>query len=295
MTDDCVAILGATGQLGTDILSVFRRSGIPCWTPPKTEVNLSNAETLLNLWLEHNPSIVVNTAAFHNVPKCEDDPETAFRINTEAVGQLAVLCRHHGSALVHISTDYVFDGKKRSPYNEDDSCAPLNVYGKSKLDGEREIQAILREHWILRVSGLYGRTPCRAKAGTNFVLTMLNLAASGRQRLEVTCDEFLTPTPTEAVAEQLAAMLFGPHAKAPYGLYHCTPQGSCSWAEFASEIFRMSRNRVEVVGVPAKDNGVKRPKYSVLSNQALGALGLDVMPEWHQGLERYLTQIKAKI
>lgn len=172
------------------------------------------------------------------------------------------------ATVAYISTDYVFDGKKASPYVETDVASPLNAYGISKLAGEHCTAAAVPKHFVLRVSAIYGHQPCRAKGGLNFVELMLKLARE-RDKLRVVDDEFVSPTPTVQIAQQLVAL----SRSNQYGLYHGTAEGSCSWYEFAREIFNVTGTQVRLEKAdpgefPAK---VKRPKYSVLENSALKA------------------------
>jgi dTDP-4-dehydrorhamnose reductase len=187
--------------------------------------------------------------------------------------------------VAYVSTDYVFDGKKGAPYLEIDVTAPLNAYGISKLAGEHFTAAIAAKYFVLRVSAIYGHQPCRAKGGLNFVELMLKLSHE-RDELRVVDDEFVTPTPTVQIAEQLVALSRSDR----YGLYHGTAEGSCSWYEFAREIFRATGTRIRLEKArpgdfPAK---VPRPKYSVLENQALKATQLNVFTDWRVGLDGYL-------
>ena len=178
------------------------------------------------------PQVVVNAAAYHNVEACEADPRPAFAVNAIGSRNLAAASLRLGFRLIHISTDYVFDGRKKQPYTEEDCPRPLNCYGNSKLSGELFIQAIAKNYAIVRVSGLYGAAPCRAKKGLNFVKIMLKLARE-RGEVKVVTDEFVTPTYTLAAAEQIARLADAPES----GLFHATPQGQCSWHEFAEAIF----------------------------------------------------------
>jgi dTDP-4-dehydrorhamnose reductase len=230
----------------------------------------------------------VNTAAMHNVDACEREPAKAFAVNGIGARNLAILSNKLDFVLLHISTDYVFDGTKRTPYIETDCPRPLNVYGNTKLAGEYFVHTLARKHFVLRVSGLYGTNPCRAKGGSNFVNLMLKLSKE-RDEVRVVDDEVLTPTFTEDIAKQLVSM----REMKEYGLYHATAQGSCSWYRFAAKIFELSgvKIKLSVAGPNEFPMKVPRPKYSVLENSRLKALNLDVMPAWEDGLRRYLQKI----
>jgi len=191
------------------------------------------------------------------------------------------------AVLMHVSTDYVFDGSKGSPYVEEDAPRPLNAYGISKLAGEHFVRCTTERHFVIRTSGLYGKHPCRAKEGLNFVELMLKLARERGEVCVVDC-EVVSPTSTEELAQQMAMLSRSDR----YGLYHATANGSCSWYEFAREIFAITDTRVNLkVAAP---NGlspkVPRPKYSVLENLALKSQGLNAFKPWQDGLREYLAQ-----
>jgi dTDP-4-dehydrorhamnose reductase len=285
-----VAVIGANGQLGCDVCAAFSASGHEVIPLNHDTVDLVDYASIGANLERAKPDLIVNTAAMHNVEACEADPLKAFEVNGLGVRNLAIVANALGSVLLHVSTDYVFDGSKQAPYVEADCPMPLNVYGNTKLAGEYFVRTIARKHFVVRVSGLYGANPCRAKSGDNFVRLMLRLSKE-RDEIRVVDDEVLTPTSTADVAKQLVAMT-GLDA---YGLYHATAQGSCSWYRFAAKIFELSGTKVKL-SVARSDEfpkKVPRPKYSVLENAALKAAGLDLMPDWEDGLKRYMASIGA--
>ena len=215
-------------------------------------------------------------------------PLKAFEVNGLGARNLALLANELDYTLFHISTDYVFDGKKKTPYIETDCPFPINVYGNSKLCGENFIRATAKKHFVVRVSGLYGTNPCRAKSGTNFVQLMLRLAKE-RKEVRVVDDEILTPTFTEDIAQQIVVL----SKVEKYGLYHVTAQGSCSWYKFAAKIFELTGAKVNLLVADPNEfaSKVARPKYSVLENSNLKALNVDIMPHWEEGLRKYLKKI----
>jgi len=283
-----VAIIGANGQLGCDLNQSFSSAGYEVIPFNHDKLEITNLELTKEVLEAAGPQIVINTAAMHNVDACEANPLRAFEVNGLGARNLATIANEQGFTLVHISTDYVFDGQKKTPYLETDSSIPLNVYGNTKLCGENFVRTIAEKHFILRVSGLYGNNPCRAKGGNNFVKTMLKLAKE-RDEVRVVDDEVLTPTFTEDIARQATVL----SRTQEYGLYHCTAQGCCSWYEFAAKIFELTGIKVRLSiarpnEFPAK---VPRPKYSVLENQGLKRLNLDLMPHWEDALAKYLRGI----
>ena len=281
-----IAIIGANGQLGSDVTSVLKENGYDVSELTHNEIEISNIDCVDVVLKDIKPDIVVNTAAFHNVPRCEEEPEKAFLVNGVGTMNLARISNDIDATLIHISTDYVFDGEKKSPYVEIDPPAPLNVYGNTKLSGEYFIRAIANKYYILRVSGLYGKNPCRAKGGYNFVELMLKKAKE-QDEVRVVNDEFLTPTFTKEVARQISKML----KKMPgYGLYHATAEGSCSWYEFAQAIFEITDTEVNLKEAAPGEfaSGVKRPKYSVLENYNLKKAGINIFKHWKESLEEYI-------
>jgi dTDP-4-dehydrorhamnose reductase len=233
--------------------------------------------------------IVINTAAMHNVDACEREPDKAFAINAVGARNLASAAERRRAILVHVSTDYVFDGAQRRPYVETDVARPLNAYGVSKLAGEHFVTALASKHFVVRTSGLYGAYPSRAKAGgLNFVRLMLKLARE-KGRVRVVTDEFVTPTYTVDLAEQILDLA----GTTAYGTYHATSGGSCSWNEFAREIFRRAAPDTIVDDACAADfpRPVARPFYSVLDNAGLRRLGIDRMADWRDALGRYLATL----
>jgi dTDP-4-dehydrorhamnose reductase len=282
-----VAVIGANGQLGCDVCRAFLSAGHEVIQLNHDVMEVADFDSAQIDLEQTKADVVVNTAAMHNVDACEQEP---FAVNGIGARNLAILSNKLDFVLFHISTDYVFDGTKQSPYIETDYPMPLNVYGNTKLAGEYFVRTIARKFFILRVSGLYGTNPCRAKGGSNFVTLMLKLAKE-RDEVRVVDDEVLTPTFTEDIAKQLVSM----REMKKYGLYHATAQGSCSWYKFAAKIFELSGVKVKlaVAGPGEFPMKVPRPKYSVLENSRLKSLNTDIMPSWEDGLQRYLKKVKG--
>ncbi len=282
-----IAIIGADGQLGTDISNALDGAGHDVVRLTIENIDISDFNSTEGALKSAAPELVINTAAFHQVEKCEDEPETAFRVNALGSLNLAKVCNGLDAALMHISTDYVFDGEKRAPYVETDKPLPLNVYANTKLSGEHFVESVAKKYYILRVSGIYGKNPCIGKGGMNFVDLMQKLSRE-REEVRVVDNEFLTPTSTVEIANQIVKMIEG---KAEWGLYHVTAEGSCSWYEFAKEIFEITKPTVKLNKAAPGEFAVKvnRPEYSVLENKNLKDQGLNVMRHWKEGLKTYLT------
>ena len=279
-------MVGASGQLGRDVSTAFAAAGDVVTPLGHEDVDVASAESVKRSLIQNQPDLVVNTAAFHHVEKCEADPALGFAVNSLGARNVAQVTDSMGAKLVHISTDYVFDGKKQTPYTEQDSAAPSNVYGNTKLSGELFVRCTNPRHFVVRVSAIYGSNPCRAKGGLNFVELMLKLSRE-REEVRVVDDEFVTPTPTIEIAKQLVVLA----RTSEFGLYHATAEGSCSWYEFARAIFDLSGTKVRLERAcseefPAK---VPRPKYSVLENAELKSRSLNIFGHWKEGLQNYLA------
>jgi dTDP-4-dehydrorhamnose reductase len=280
-----IAVFGADGQLGMAIQDVLTGHRIHTLTYGKLDIldRQGISETLSRI----KPGWVINSAALTNVDWCEENDVKAFQVNALGARYVAEACRAIDAHLIHISTDYVFDGAKGTPYTEDDVTGPLNVYGISKLAGELYVRNSHAKHYIVRTSGLYGHHPCWGK-GRNFVEAMIELSKE-RNELSVVSDEILTPTFADDLAGQLNALI---EAEPPYGVYHATNAGECSWHEFAEFIFEIAGISIEVKKITSAEwnASAARPARSVLENAALEAAGIDRMPDWKDALGRYLSR-----
>lgn len=278
-----IVIIGANGQLGTDLTEVLSPdnsvTGLSHRDIEITDIN--NVQTVLSAI---KPDIVLNTAAYHVVPEAESFPDKAFNINGTGTLNLAKVCTTINARLLHYSTDYVFDGKKQRPYTESDLPNPLNVYATTKLAGEHFASNYCEQSYIVRVSGIYGKVPSRVKGG-NFVTTMIKLAKE-KTEVRVVDDEILTPTPTLAIAKNTATLI----KTDKFGLYHMSCEGECSWYEFASVIWETLGLTTPLLRAKVKDFPmvVKRPVYSVLDNANLKKAGLNEMAEWKEALSQFL-------
>ncbi len=281
-----IAVIGANGQLGSDICIALKNTD-DIVELIIDDIDISNKNSVEKVFNNSDVDMIINTAAFHNVEKCEDEPETAFKVNGIGSLNLAEISNKLDIPVLHISTDYVFDGEKMAPYIETDLPIPLNVYGNTKLSGEYFISTIAKKYYVLRVSGIYGVNPCMAK-GYNFVDLMIKLSKE-RDEVRVVDDEYLTPTYTGEIANQIAKIV---HSDLKYGLYHLTAEGSCSWYEFAKEIFRLTKSDVKLNKAEPGEFAIKinRPKYSVLENKGLKDQNLNIMSHWKEGLAEYIKK-----
>jgi dTDP-4-dehydrorhamnose reductase len=281
-----VVVIGANGQLGTDVVVEYQNAGDETTGLTHADLDICSLDSTRHVLGAVRPALIVNTAAMHHIENCEKEPLRAYEVNALGVRHLTIVANELNAKLVHVSTDYVFDGSKGSPYVETDVAAPLNVYGNTKLAGEAFLRGCAEKWFVLRTSAIYGKSPCRAKGGKNFIELMLKLARE-RDELRVVNDEIVSPTSTRELAKQIADLSRTDH----YGLYHATAEGSCSWYEFAGAIFELTGTRVNLqVARPDEfPSKVPRPKYSVLENEGLKKLGLNVFRNWQQGLKEYLA------
>ena len=279
-------VIGATGQLGTDLVRTFDGSGR--LTPLSTrDVDIRDAAATRSILEALRPTWVLNTAAYNLVDRAEEDGRSAFALNAEAVGSLADICQRIGARLVHFSTDYVFDGAKRTPYLETDPPRPLSVYGESKLAGELLALERCERAVVFRVCGLFGLAGSLGKGKGNFVETMLRLARDGRP-LRVVSDQVLCPSYTLDLARKVWAVL----PKAAQPVYHLTNAGQTSWYDFARRSLELAGVTADLTAVTAAEYGAKarRPPYSVLAHANLAALGEDDLRPWGEALVAYVAE-----
>ncbi|HEY7268960.1 MAG TPA: dTDP-4-dehydrorhamnose reductase [Dehalococcoidia bacterium] len=285
-----IALIGSNGQLGTDIARLWpasnlSRRGDELISLTHADIDVTNPTMVRSVLDGIRPNLVINTAAFHRVDDCEVQPLEAFQVNGLGVKYLAEACRELGAVLMHFSTDYVFDGRRVSPYSEDDPPNPVSAYGTSKTAGEHILRYMLPDnHILVRSSGLYGVAGASGKGG-NFVETMLRLARQG-QPIRVVDDQVCAPTYTQDIAETLFVALER-HAR---GTLHVTNAGQCSWYQFAEEIFNLTGARPDFGPTSSEAFGAlaRRPAYSVLANNKLRDLGIPQPRHWREALSHYL-------
>jgi dTDP-4-dehydrorhamnose reductase len=284
-----VLLIGSNGQLGSDLLKVFRAAGDAVVPVTHAQLDVCSADRVAEIMSEAKPDVVVSTAAFHKVEECEEKPALAFQVNGMGAMNLAVACQRSGAVLANFSTDYVFDGKKNGAYEETDLPSPLNVYGVSKLAGEYLIAAYAERRFVIRTCGLYGVAGSRGRGG-NFVETMLKKALAG-EAVRVVDDQILTPTYTADLAEATRKLIL----TGRYGLYHVSSKGQCSWYEFARYIFECAELDAKLSPVSSSEfaSPVKRPANSVLSKAKLHSMGVSI-PSWKDALPKYLEERSRK-
>lgn len=279
-----ILLIGGTGQLGGDLLR--NNPGHEIVAPSRDTLDLARSAEAAAVVTQLRPDVVINCAAFHNVPKCEEDPAQAFLINCAAVRDLAAACAKTDSWLVNFSTDYVFGGERSTPWQEDDFPAPVQIYGMTRLAGEYAALAAAPERAVvIRTCGLYGIAGARSKGG-NFVDGRVTDARAGK-RIEMACEQIVTPTSTDDLSRAVFALIS--NSELSGGVYHLVNEGACSWYEFTCEIVRLVGAELEVVPVDrgGRTGEMRRPLYSVLANTRAGALGVRLRP-WQEALADYL-------
>ena len=274
-----ILITGSNGMLGYDLKEVLRKNHELILTTSKT-LDITDKKHTIEFILDKKPDIVINAAAYTDVDGCEENQDIAYAVNGEGVRNLALACNEIDCPLVHISTDYIFNGKKDKPWVEDDGVGPISIYGKSKLKGEEAIIEILDKYFIVRTAWLYGIN------GKNFPKTMLELAKDHTE-ITVVYDEVGTPTYTLDLANGISKLIETDF----YGIYHLTNSGSCSWCEFARYIFEVANINVKVIPVTAFARPAPRPSYSVLENKNWINNGFNPFRGYKEAIKEYIKRI----
>ena len=274
-----ILVTGITGQLGYDVLRELEKRGLDCIGTTRKEIDLSTEDGAKNFILKNKPETVIHCAAYTAVDKAESEAEMAITVNGLGARRVAEACREIDAKMLFVSTDYVFGGDGKTPYETADEKNPVNTYGRSKLLGEDAVSMILKKYFIVRTSWVFG------KNGKNFVKTMLNLADKNK-KLRVVNDQIGSPTYTADLAPLLVDMI----QTDKFGVYHATNEGFCSWADFAKEIFKQANKKVEVEPITTADypTPAKRPFNSRLSKKSLDDAGFKRLPSWESAVERYL-------
>ena len=278
-----VLVTGANGQLGNEMRLMAQNSSHHYIFTDVEELDITDFNAILQTVKEKEIQIIVNCAAYTNVDKAENDFDIANALNNIAVGRLANAAKAQNATLIHISTDYVFNGQGKRPWEPDDKREPLNVYGQTKYEGELAIEEHVKKFFTVRIAWVFGVN------GKNFIKTMLNLGKT-HDHLTVVNDQTGSPTYTYDLARLLVDMI----QTDKYGRYHATNEGICTWYEFACEIFKQAGMNVSVAPVssdeyPAK---AKRPSNSRMDKSKLTANGFTPLPTWQDALSRYLKEIE---
>lgn len=281
-----ILVTGSGGQLGCDVCKVLAARGIEHRGVGIQDFDITDVAATWNYIAEYRPDGVIHCSAWTAVDKAEEEPEKVWAVNAGGSRNIAAVCREIGAKMLYISTDYVFPGTGERFYEPDDPTDPLGVYGRTKLGGEQAVQELLERYFIVRISWMFGWN------GNNFVKTMLRLAET-KTEVSVVYDQVGSPTYTVDLASLLCDMI----ATDKYGIYHATNEGTCSWAEFAQEIFRLAGKNVRVNPIPASQYPAKavRPMNSRMSKNKLDEMGFARLPPWQDALHRYLGTTQGSV
>ncbi len=277
-----VLVTGVKGQLGYDVVKDLEKRGHQPIGVDRDEMDLMDNEAIRTFIMNLKPEAIIHCAAYTAVDKAEEEVETCYQINAESVKVISECAKELDVKLVYISTDYVFDGTKEGEYVETDLPNPINVYGASKLKGEQYVQTLLEKYYIVRISWVFGVN------GNNFIKTMRRLG-SERDELNIINDQVGSPTYTADLAPLLVDMM----ETDKYGIYHATNEETCSWYEFANEIFKQSGIEVKTNPITTDQypTAAKRPMNSRMSKAKLKANGFNLLPTWQEALAHYLKLI----
>lgn len=281
-----VLVTGVNGQLGKCLEELStRHPSINFIFKNSQELDITNKDGVRLMFENTDFDYCINCAAYTAVDKAEEDKDKARDVNVNGVINIAEFCRQSNTTLIHVSTDFVFDGKSEKPYIETDETTPLSVYGKTKLEGEHKIQEILNEYFIIRTSWLY------SEYGTNFMKTMLRLGKE-RTELSVVGDQIGTPTYAKDLAEVILKIITDNNKN--YGVYHYSNEGEISWYDFAKEIFEISTYKIKLSKILSIEypTPARRPKYSVLNKDNIVKNIKIEIPNWKQSLKKALDKIK---
>jgi dTDP-4-dehydrorhamnose reductase len=284
-----VLIIGGTGQIGTELCRVF--ADRPVIAPSHAEVPFEDEAAVARLLERERPELVINATAYHQLDQCDRNPKIAFDVNALAVGAAARACAQLDIRFATISTDYVFSGAEGRPYTENDRESPLNVYGISKLAGERYAIVSNPQTVVFRMSGVFGRSGYSNK-GPSFVERMISLAEKG-EPIRVVDNVFFSPTYAPHAAATVRAVL----DKETSGLFHVTNAGMCSWYDLAVEAIAAAglNALVERTKYSNDENAIKRPLHSALAHGELQRRGYNSPPTWQRGVAEYVAGRRARL
>ena len=276
-----ILVTGSTGQLGSDVVKELLKRGYSTLSPNRSEFNLCSEDSIRNYILNSNCEAIVHCAAYTQVDKAEDEKDLCIKINATATKHIVKCAKILDIPMIYISTDYVFDGTKDGKYTENDETNPINIYGESKLAGEKYVQEILDKYYIVRTSWVFNIN------GKNFIETMLRLSKANNQ-LSIVNDQIGSPTYTKDLSRLLVDML----ETSKYGLYHATNEGYCSWYEFADTIFKLANINIDIKAINSNEypSRAKRPLNSKLSKDKLIEYGFKPLPHWEDALKDYLIR-----
>jgi dTDP-4-dehydrorhamnose reductase len=281
-----ILVTGYTGQLGYDVVREGLNYGFEMVGVGSKDLEITNEHAVMKFVQEIQPDAIIHCAAYTAVDRAEDDKENCWNVNVEGTKNLAAAAKEVNAKFMYISTDYVFNGEGEYPFVEKDEPSPIGYYGITKWEGEKVVQSLLKEWFIVRISWVFGLN------GNNFVKTMLRLAET-RNVLNVVGDQVGSPTNTFDLSRLLLDMI----QTDQYGIYHATNEGFCSWSDFAKEIFRLADKNVQVHSISTEEYPTRavRPKNSRMSKQKLMDKGFKPLPRWENSLAEFIRQLQQGV
>lgn len=284
-----VLITGGNGQVAYDLIRLAQQKKMTIMAPARDALDITQPQAVTQFFQQHQPDVVINTAAYTRVDQAETEKEQAYAVNQEGAKNLAIACADRQLPLLHVSTDYVFDGKTTRPYREEDVVSPISIYGDSKWQGEEEVRRYCDKHVIVRVSSVFG------VHGMNFVKTILRLAQE-KETLRIIADKISCPTPASAIAAALLKIAEKPQ----WGTYHFCGSAAVTWHDFSAKIiqhaqpfFKMRVRQVDAIPSKEYPTPAQRPAYSVLNCEKIKTVfGID-SPDWEKELKNVITTLSA--
>ncbi len=268
-----ILVTGASGLLGQELCPCLEKEGHQFWATNSKIFDITNKKLANEIMEKVSLDLIIHLAAYTNIDQAEVSKKQAFEVNHIGTKNMAKIAKKLDVPIIYISSDSVFDGDKNTPYKTTDKANPINVYGLSKFKGEEEIRRLVKKHYIIRTSTLYG------KGGKNYVDTMVTFSMLSNT-ISVVDDQILAPTWTKDLADEIIKII---NEKRPYGTYHIASSGEAKWSDFTRKIFEIKKRNIDVTSIEKSDfpRPAKRPKYSVLDS-------LNVLPNWEDSLEKYL-------
>lgn len=287
-------IFGSGGQLGYELMRAGQHDGLERTGLERSVLDITDPDAVANAIRHYSPKVVINAAAYTNVDGAEDDRETAFAVNAHAPGRMAKICKSAGAALIHFSTDYVFDGEKAGAYREDDAPRPVNIYGQSKLEGETFIRNVLDRHLIIRTSWMFG------VRGRNFVKTIFRLAQE-KDRLTMVDNQYSRPTAAKDLAQAVLAVASAMSDNTPWGTYHFAGVGATSWYGFATSVIELSTTwlkkcpEIEPITMSDYPTQAQRPPNTIM-NCGRFTKNFAIKPaSWRDDLEEVVAELAKNL
>ena len=279
-----ILVTGYNGQLGYDVVKELNSRSVECRGVDREDFDITDRDETVGYICDYAPDAVIHCAAYTAVDRAEDDEENCRKVNADGTENIAVACEKLRAKMLYVSTDYVYGGDGEAPFETDSPTNPRNVYGITKLEGEKAVMKYIDKFFIVRTSWVFGIN------GNNFVKTMLRLGDE-KESLNVVCDQVGSPTYTPDLARLICDLI----VTEKYGIYHGTNENYCSWAEFAAEIMKLGGKKTVINPVPSSEYPTKaeRPHNSRLSKKCLDEAGIKRLPTWQDALKRFLKEMSG--